>query len=74
MGERTKKHIKKEQKHIKTKNIHGIVPGFFLGDFLYVFSLPHKDDPRKTHKQILATHPVPGQSPKFVYVYVLSSL
>ena len=27
------------------------------------------------HKQIFATHPVPGQCPKFVYVYaVLLSL
>ena len=31
---------------------------------------PIRNDPIKTHKQILATHLVPGQSRKFVYVYV----
>ena len=25
---------------------------------------------KKTHKQLFGTHPVPGQSRKFVYVYV----
>ena len=34
------------KKHIKTKthkqNLHGIVPGFFWGDLVYVFS-PHKE-------------------------------
>ena len=31
--------------------------------------LRHKDWPKKTHKHF-GTHPVPGQSRKFVYVYV----
>ena len=42
----------------------------FGGNFVYVFFLAHKDWPEKTHKQIFGTHPVPGQSRKFVYVYV----
>ena len=34
------------------------------------FFSPIRNDPKKTHKQIFGTHPVPGQSRKFVYVYV----
>ena len=34
-----------------------------------IFS-PIRNGPKKTHKQIFGTHPVPGQSCKFVYVYV----
>ena len=63
-----KKHIKKKtRKH----NFHGIVPGFW-GEFcLCVFFSPIRNDPKKkTHKQIFGTHPVPGQSRKFVYVDV----
>ena len=61
-----KKHIKKKTRKQK---FHGIVPGF-LGNFVYVFSSPLRNDPKKTHKQIFGTHPVLGQSRKFVYVYV----
>ena len=42
----------------------------FGGDFVYVFFSPIRNDPKKTHKQIFGTHPVPGQSRKVVYVYV----
>ena len=63
------------KKHINNKTrkqtYHGFVPWFF-GDFcLCVFS-PHKEWPEKTHKQKIATRPIPGQSRKFVYVYVFS--
>ena len=34
-----KKHIKRK----RVKKVHGIVPGFFGGDFVYVFFLPHKE-------------------------------
>ena len=34
------------------------------------FLSPIRNDPKKTHKQIFGTHPVWGQSCKFVYVYV----
>ena len=34
------------------------------------FFSPIRNDPKKTHKQIFGTPPVPGQSRKFVYVYV----
>ena len=34
------------------------------------FFSPIRNDPKKTHKQLFGTHPVPGQSRKFVYVYV----
>ena len=34
------------------------------------FFSPIRNDPKKTHKQIFGTQPVPGQSRKFVYVYV----
>ena len=33
------------------------------------FLSPKSDDPTKTHQQTFATHPDPGQSQKFVYVY-----
>ena len=29
-----------------------------------------RNDPKKTHEQLFATHPFPGQSREFVYVYV----
>ena len=62
-----KKHINKKT---RKQNFHGIVPGF-LGDFcLCVFFSPIRNDPKKTHKQIFGTQPVPGQSREFVYVYV----
>ena len=32
-----------------------------------------RNDSKKTHKQNFVTHPVPGQSHKFVCVYVFSS-
>ena len=65
-GEGKKEHIKKKSK----QNFHGIVPGFWGGGVcLCVFLCPTRNDPKKTHKQIFGTHPVPGQSRKFVYVY-----
>ena len=50
---------------------HGSVPGFW-GEFcLCVFSSLIRNDPKKkTDKQLFGTHPVPGQSRKFVYVSV----
>ena len=61
---------KHKEKKTRKQNVHGIVPGFW-GDFVYVFSpSPIRNDPKKTHKQMFATHPVPGQSRKFVHVYV----
>ena len=61
--------LRERKKHIKNKthkqNFPGIVPGFW-GNFVYVFFLPHKEGPEKTHKQIFGTHPVPGQSRKFI--------
>ena len=35
-----------------------------------MFFSPIRNDPKKTHKQIFGTHPVPGQSRKFFYVCV----
>ena len=46
------------------QNFHGIVP-----EFLFMCFLPIRNDSNKTHEQIVATHPVPGQSRTFVYVY-----
>ena len=65
-GERKKTH--KEQKHVN--KISTWLSRDFGGDFVYVFFLPLRNDPKKTHKQNFGTHPVPGQSRKFVYVYV----
>ena len=46
---------------IKTRkqNLQGIVLGFLGGDFVYVFFLPMRNDPKKTLKQNFGTHPVP---------------
>ena len=46
--------------------------GISRGDFVYVLFSPIRSDPPKTRKQMFATHPVPGQSPKFVNVYMFS--
>ena len=62
-----KKHIKKKT---RKQNFHGIVPGFLGGILFMCFFLPLRNDPKKTHKQNFGTHPIPGQSRKFVYVYV----
>ena len=67
--ERKKKHTHKKKKTRK-QNFHGIVPGFLGGILFMCFSSPIRNDPKKTHKQLFGTHPVPGQSRKFVYVYV----
>ena len=64
--EQKKTHKKKTRK----QNFHGILFRDFGGDFVYVFFLLHKEWPKKTHKQNFGTHPVPGQSRQFVYVYV----
>ena len=51
--------------------------GIFWGFCLCVFSLPEEMIPKKqTHELLFAIHPVPGQSPKlvFVYVFFLSAL
>ena len=37
------------------------------------FSSPIRNDPKKKKKKLFGTHPVPGQSRKFVYVYVFFS-
>ena len=63
------------EKKTRKQNFHGIVLGFW-GEFcLCVYSPPQgmtppKKKEKKTHKQLFGTHPVPGQSRKFVYVYV----
>ena len=66
-------HLGSEKTHTKNQtrkqNFHGILPGFW-GGFVYVFFSPTRNDPKKTHKQNFATRPIPGQSRKFVYVYV----
>ena len=57
----------------RKKHVNKISMGLsrdFGGDFVYVFFLPLRNDPKKPHKQNFGTHPVPGQSRKFVYVYV----
>ena len=64
-----------KEKHIKKKtckqNFHGIVPGFWGRTlFMCFFFSAIRNDPKRTHKQNFGTHPVPGQSRKFVYVYV----
>ena len=63
-SEKKKQTKKKDNKHST---------GFFRagGDFIHVFcSHIGNDTKNKTHKQIFGTRPVPGQSRKFVYVYV----
>ena len=42
----------------------------FGGGLCLCIFLPHMERPEKTHKQDFGTHPVPGQSRKFVYVHV----
>ena len=49
--------------------LRGLSQGLGGGLCLCVF-LPHKEWPQKTHKPDFGTHPVPGQSRKFVYIYV----
>ena len=63
---------KKQHKGKKTRkqNVHGIVPGFWGGGTLFMCFSPIRKDPKKTHKQNFGTHSVPGQSRRFVYVYV----
>ena len=57
----------------RKQNVRRIVPGFGGGGFcLCVLFSPIRNDPQRTHKQLFDTRPVPGQSPKIVYVYVLS--
>ena len=56
----------KEKTH--KQNFHGIIPGLGGGgQSVYVFFSPIGNDPKKTHKQLFGTHPVPGQSRTFVY-------
>ena len=57
----------------KKKHVNKIFTGLsrdFWGEFVYVFCSPIGNGPKKTHKQNFGTHPVPGQSREFVYVYV----
>ena len=63
------------KKQGREKQINKIFAGlsrdfFWGGDFVYVLFSPKRNDPRKTHQQNVATHPVPGQSRIFIYVYV----
>ena len=58
------------KKKTRKQNVHGIVPGLW-GEIMFVLFLPTMNEKKKTHKQKFGTHPVPGQSRKFVYVYVL---
>ena len=58
-----RKHINKKA---RKQHFHGIVSRFLCG-FVFVFFSPIR---RKTHRQNVATHPVPGKSRTFVYVYV----
>ena len=58
------------EKKKRKQYFHGIVPGFGGGFCLCVFSIRNDPTKKKTHKQLLGTHPVPGQSRKFVYVYM----
>ena len=46
-------------------------PGILGGILFVCFVSPTRNDQKKTPKQIFGTHPVPGQSRKFIYVYVL---
>ena len=58
------------EKQIKKKTRKNVFTGLsrdFGGDF--VLFLPHKEG-KKTHKQLFGSHPLPGQSRKFVCVYV----
>ena len=61
---------KKKRKNTYKQNFHGIVPGF-SGDSVHVFFSPMmiRNDLPKQHEQNFHTHPVPGQSRRFVYVY-----
>ena len=62
--------LKKSNVSDASLNVNKIVTGLsrdFLGDFACVFFPPQKEWPKK---KTLGTHPVPGQSRKFVYVYV----
>ena len=45
---------------------------WILGCILFVCFLPIGNDPKKTHTQTSGTHPIPGQSRKFIYVCVFS--
>ena len=65
--------IGSEKNTYRTKHVNKFFTGLswdFWGNSVYVCFLPHQEWPEKTHKQIFGTHPVPGQSRKFVYVYV----
>ena len=62
-----KKHIKKKT---RKQNFQGIVPGFWGGISFMCFFSPIRNDPKKTHKQLFGTHPVPGQSRTFVYMFM----
>ena len=48
-------------------------PGIW-GDLVFLFFSPIRNDPQRTHKQNFDTRPVPGQSPKFVYVHMFFGL
>ena len=61
---------KTEEKNVET-NSTGL-SWDFLGILVHVEFPPPAMTP-KTHEHIFATHPVPEQSPKFVYVYVFFS-
>ena len=58
-----------KEKHVN-KSFTGLSRDFLGGTLFMCFFAPIRNDPKKTHKQNCGTHPVPGQSRKFVYVYV----
>ena len=63
----TETFVTSKKKH--NENIHGIVPGIFLGGggvCLRIFLSPKRNGMTRN----FATHPVPGQFRTFVYVYV----
>ena len=67
------RHLLGSENTHKEKHINKMFTGLSrdFGGILWGFVfLPTRDDPKKTHKQLFGTHPVPGQSRKFVYVYV----
>ena len=57
-----------KKKHIN-KNFTGLSRDLF-GGILFMCLLPIRNKKTHTHKQLFGTHPVPGQSRKFVCVYV----
>ena len=62
-----------KEKNAQTKSSRDC-PGILGGILFMRFFSPIRNDPKKIHKLNFGTHPVPGQSRTFVYVYVFLSL